>query len=134
MRAEEALEVGGGADMRGQAVSHWRKKGGGVLGRGEEMGREREVGRREKKKKERGRRAAGLGRDEGVKGLGFCLFFLNLFRTFSNSHFKLLKLNSFQNTPRFSKHFFKSFKTSHKQIIKPCIQNMMHKHLLLLNY
>jgi hypothetical protein len=31
--------------------------------------------------------------------------FLLVFLTFSNSHFKLLKLNSFQNTPRFSKHF-----------------------------
>jgi hypothetical protein len=30
--------------MRGQAVSHWREKGGGVLGRGEEMGRAREAG------------------------------------------------------------------------------------------
>jgi hypothetical protein len=71
MRAEEALEVGGGADMRGQAVSHWREKGGGVLGRGEEMGREREVGRRERKKKERGRRAAGLGREEGRWAAGW---------------------------------------------------------------
>jgi hypothetical protein len=28
----------------------------------------------------------------------------------------------------------KTFKTIHKQTIKPCIQIMMHKHLLLLNY
>jgi hypothetical protein len=39
-------EVGGGADQQGQAVSHWREKGGGMLGRREEMGRAREVGRR----------------------------------------------------------------------------------------
>jgi hypothetical protein len=43
--AEEALEVGGGSDMRGQAVSHWREKGGGELGRREETGRAREAGR-----------------------------------------------------------------------------------------
>jgi hypothetical protein len=51
----------------------------------------------------------------------------NIFLTFQT--LKLFKpyYSSFQI-------IFKSFKTSHKQIIKPCIQNMMHKHLLLLNY
>jgi hypothetical protein len=76
---------------------------------------------------------AGKERREGEKreeGFGK---FSSFFQTFSNSHFKLLKLNSFQNTKIF-KTFLKAFKTSHKQIIKPCIQIMMHKHLLLLNY
>jgi hypothetical protein len=64
---------------------------------------------------------------EGEKG-GFGFSFL---------FFKLLNLNSFQNLntsslfQNFQNHL-KTFKTSHKQTIKPCIQIMMHKHLLLL--
>jgi hypothetical protein len=81
--------------------------------------------------KEEGGWAGGLKGRGGVKGLG-SFFFLNLFKSFSNfklfSKFKHFKpFASFQIT-------LKSFKTSHKQIIKPCIQNMIHKHLLLLNY
>jgi hypothetical protein len=73
-------------------------------GKGKEGGRgggpRRLLGRRGcwatagKERREREKRGRGLG--------NFLLFF---FQTFSNSHFKLLKLNSFQNTPRFSKHF-----------------------------
>jgi hypothetical protein len=75
---------------------------------------------------ERGKRGEGLG------SFSFFVFFFNLFKSFSNfklfSRFKHFKpFASFQI-------ILKSFKTSHKQIIKPCIQNMMHKHLLLLNY
>jgi hypothetical protein len=101
----------------------------------EEVGRrrgwwaQREGGPTGKEKEREGEEGCWAGpRGEGERGFG--KFFL---KTFSNSHFKLLKLNSFQNTPRFST-FLKAFKTSHKKIIKPCIQIMMHKHLLLLNY
>jgi hypothetical protein len=57
---------------------------------------------------------------------------------FFETFFKLLNLNSFQNLNTSSlfqsfQNILKTFKTSHKQTIKPCIQIMMHKHLLLLN-
>jgi hypothetical protein len=83
-------EVGGGADQRGQAVSHWREKGGGMLGRGEEMGRAREVGRRWIA----GQRAEmGGGKGKGLKR--FLFFSQNLFL------FKTLFLNSFQTSNSF---------------------------------
>jgi hypothetical protein len=77
------------------------------------------VGRAGKRKRGRkGRWAAQAAGPQGVLGLGwkrkkgereeregFRKFSSLFFQTFSNSHFKLLKLNSFQNTPRFSKHF-----------------------------
>jgi hypothetical protein len=86
------------------------------------------------KKKERRGGCAGLGREErereGLGGFGEFSFFFKIFsKLLFNFKFKLC-----------SKHFkiftiiLKAFKTSHKQIIKPCIQIMMHKHLLLLNY
>jgi hypothetical protein len=86
--------------------------------------------------KEEGGWAGGLKGRGGVKGLGsffsFFFFFFNLFKTFSN--FKLFsKFKHFKPFASFQI-ILKSFKTSHKQIIKACIQNMMHKHLLLLNY
>jgi hypothetical protein len=59
------------------------------------MGQRQKTGRRVKwaaARKERRKRREG--------GVLFVFF-----QTFSNSYFKLLKLNSFQNTPRFSKHF-----------------------------
>jgi hypothetical protein len=68
----------------------------------------------------------GLEKKEGRErreGFGERGLVSNLFN-FSNFQ----DLNSF---PKFSNHF-KTFKTSHKQT-KPCIQIMMHKHLLLLN-
>jgi hypothetical protein len=74
----------------------------------------------------RARKERREGEKRGVwrERFGFLFqFFSNLFN-FSNFQ----DLNSF---PKFSNHF-KTFKTSHKQT-KPCIQIMMHKHLLLLN-
>jgi hypothetical protein len=53
-------------------------------------------------------------------------FFQTLFQTF--------EIGLFSKHSKIFKTFLKAFKTSHKQIIKPCIQIMMHKHLLLLNY
>jgi hypothetical protein len=82
-----------------------RKWAGGGVG-----GLKEKVGRRERKKKERGRRVAGLGREERVWEV---FFFFKPFQThFSNFKFKL-----------FSKHFnpvqnfqniLKTFKNSHK--------------------
>jgi hypothetical protein len=91
------------------------------------FGPEEELDRGERK----GRWAKREKRKRGERGLGFLFLFLNLF--------KLLNLNSFQNlnTSSLFQNFqnnLKTFKTSHKQTIKPCIQIMMHKHLLLLNY
>jgi hypothetical protein len=76
-------------------------------------------------------------RKERVGGFVLSLFFQNLFKT-PFQLFKLLNLNSFQilnTSSRFQsfQNILKTFKTSHKQT-KPCIQIMMHKHLLLLNY
>jgi hypothetical protein len=56
--------------------------------------------------------------------------FFNLFKL----TFQTFEIELFSKHSKIFKTFLKSFKTSHKQIIKPCIQNMMHKHLLLLNY
>jgi hypothetical protein len=53
------------------------------------------------------------------------------FKHFFN-FFELLKLDFFSKHSKIFKTFLKAFKTSHKQIIKPCIQIMMH--ILLLNY
>jgi hypothetical protein len=93
----------------------------------------------------RGPRGEGKKKREGEKrGVWVFFCFQNLFKPFStfqtlNSFKTFQDLNSF---PKF-KHFkpfqnvqnnFKTFKTSHKQTIKPCIQIMMHKHLLLLTY
>jgi hypothetical protein len=105
------------------------------MGRGEKvgwatlvLGRQREKKRGGKGKwagEEKRERVAGLGRErEEREGFGKFSFFF-----FSNL-FKTLNLNSFQNF----QNILKTYKTSHKQAIKPCIQIMMHKHLLLLNY
>jgi hypothetical protein len=74
------------------------------------MGHRGGVGPEEREQAARGEMGCGFwAKREGWFGVLFvCLFiifFPNLFQTFSNSHFKLLKLNSFQNTPRFSKYF-----------------------------
>jgi hypothetical protein len=94
----------------------------------EEVGRGERVGRWAK-------REEGRERDEVLFSF---LFFQNLFKTLFQL-FKLLNLSSFQNlnTSSLFQNFqnnLNTFKTSHKQTIKPCIQIMMHKHLLLLNY
>jgi hypothetical protein len=60
------------------------------------------------------------------KPLKFKLLFKLTFQTF--------EIELFSKHSKIFKTFLKAFKTSHKQIIKPCIQIMMHKHLLLLNY
>jgi hypothetical protein len=91
---------------------------------------QREGGPTERKKKERGRRIAGLGREERDReGLGSFLF-LNLFKL----TFQTFEIELFSKHSKIFRTFLKAFKTSHKQIIKPCIQIMMHKHLLLLDY
>jgi hypothetical protein len=72
-----------------------RKWAGGGVG-----GLKEKVGRRERKKKERGRRVAGLGREERVWEV---FFFSNLFKLI----FQTLNSNSFQNTSI----LFKIFKT-----------------------
>jgi hypothetical protein len=99
------------------------------------------VGRTGKKRKggKRGGLAGGWAvrgkRKERVVGLGWAgrekrgreeVFFQTLFQTF--------EIGLFSKHSKIFKTFLKAFKTSHKQIIKPCIQIMMHKHLLLLNY
>jgi hypothetical protein len=109
--AREGLEVEGKPDVRGRPGSE----------RGEEEGK---VGRRrcwwagreggpheEKERREEGRWAAHCCLAAGVAGLrarkerrerekrgrGLGSFLLSFFQTFSNSFFKLLKLNSFSN-------------------------------------
>jgi hypothetical protein len=74
---------------------------------------------------------AGKERKEGEREEGFEQFcFSNLYKfTFQTFEIELFSKNS-----KIFKTFLKAFKTSHKPIIKPCIQIMMHKHLLLLNY
>jgi hypothetical protein len=73
---------------------------------------------------------------EGGRGLGFFGFFLYyffqthfsfLFKPFQTQNFEI---ELFSNFSRFLKHF----KASHQQTKTSCIQIMMHKHLLLLNY
>jgi hypothetical protein len=121
----------------GCAVRRWAKRGSWAahwLIRPEEKGE----GRRNGPRAAYGgaARAGGLKGRGAVKGLGS--FFFNLFKSFSN--FKLKHLFNFSTLKLFKPYFssfqiiLKTFKTSHKQLIKPCIQNMMHKHLLLLNY
>jgi hypothetical protein len=94
---------------RGEGRGRWEKVGRRGVG-----GLEEKVGRAGKKKG--GRWAAQAAGPQGLlghelekkerrerrerRGLGSFVF-----QTFTNSHFKLLKLNSFQNTPRSSKHF-----------------------------
>jgi hypothetical protein len=78
--------------------------------------------RARKERREREKKGRGLG--------SFLLsFFSNLFKlifqTFEIELFFKLFL-TFQT--------FKHFKASHQQTKTPCIQIMMHKHLLLLNY
>jgi hypothetical protein len=58
-----------------------------------------------------------LGQKGRVKGLGFCLFFPNLFKL----TFQTFEIELFSKHSKIFKTFLKSFKTSHKQI-KPCIQ------------
>jgi hypothetical protein len=120
---------GSGPDARARPVSE-RRRGkkkwatGGVLGRKRES-RPRGV-----------RWAAGFG-PKGRGGLGFCLFIYFFFQTFFKpfqTHISNFEIELFSKHSKIFKIFLKSFKISHKQIIKPCIQNMMHKHLLLLNY
>jgi hypothetical protein len=98
-----------------------RRGVGGPTGKGEKRKREGEavLGWAERR-----------GRERVWEVLENFLFFFKIFsKLLFNFKFKLC-----------SKHFkiftiiLKAFKTSHKQIIKPCIQIMMHKHLLLLNY
>jgi hypothetical protein len=57
------------------------------------------------------------------------VFFQTLFQLFQT-----FEIGLFSKHSKIFKTFLKAFKTSHIQIIKPCIQIMMHKHLLLLNY
>jgi hypothetical protein len=78
-------------------------------------------------------RAEKKGKGRGKRGLGF-------FQTFSNSFFKLLNYKLFSKIKHFKPFasfqiILKTFKTSLPHTKKiPCKQNMMHKHLLLLNY
>jgi hypothetical protein len=103
--------AGGGLDGPLARVGEKGKAGGGVGGLEEKVGR---AGKRKGGRKGGGPRkllgcrgcwATGRKRKKGgsVREEGFGKF--SFLKTFSNSYFKLLKLNSFQNTPRFSKHF-----------------------------
>jgi hypothetical protein len=82
-------------------------------------------------RKKRGRR--GEVGPRGPKGEGeegwvfFQTPFSFLFKPFQTQNFEI---EFFSNFSRFLKHF----KASHQQTKTPCIQIMMHKHLLLLNY
>jgi hypothetical protein len=140
-------DEGDRADTRAPSVSGWKREEdeGKEVGPREIDGPEEGVGPAGKRKEgEKSwaarwagkRRKAGWlkEREGGRKGFETFHFFQNLFN-FSN----FLNLNSFQilNTSSLFQNFqniLKTFKTSHKQTIKPCIQLMMHKHLLLLNY
>jgi hypothetical protein len=125
MRGRGELEEGERADMWGRLGSAWEREEG-------EFGRASFVGHKRRwaggKERERRRWAAGFwAKREGVKGLGSFLFlFLTLFKLTSQiiNSLKVFKI----------KIILKTFRTSHNQIIKPCNQKMMHKHLLLLNY
>jgi hypothetical protein len=129
------LEVEGDPDMRGRTVGERREEegewaGGGLDGPLERVGKKKKerpatvLGRLEEKvgragKRKGGRKGGGPRKLLGCRGCwatgrkrkkggsvreeGFGKF--SFLKTFSNSYFKLLKLNSFQNTPRFSKHF-----------------------------
>jgi hypothetical protein len=92
-------QVGSVGHKRGgwAASAHTREKGGPA---------DRSVTRAEEKRRwatrgKRKERVVGLGRkrDERERR-GICFFFKHFF-----NFFKLLKLDFFQNTPRFSKHF-----------------------------
>jgi hypothetical protein len=76
-----------------------------------------------KERREREKRGRGLGN-----------FLLLFFQTFLNSHFNFFEIELFSKHSKIFKTFLKAFKTSHNQIIKPCTQITMHKHLSLLNY
>jgi hypothetical protein len=69
-------------------------------------------------------RAAGLraGKGEREREEGVGVLFFSFFQTF--------EIELFSNFSRFLKHF----KASRQQTKTSCIQIMMHKHLLLLNY
>jgi hypothetical protein len=100
------------------------------------MGHRGVLGRKRESRPRGVRWAAGFG-PKGRGGLGFCLFVYFFSKPFSNLFkltFQTFEIELFSKHSKIFKIFLKSFKTSHKQIIKPCIQNMMHKHLLLLNY
>jgi hypothetical protein len=106
------------------------ERGGGVGSRWL-RGPEEEVGRRVSGPSwASGDKRAGRekGRERGWEG--FLLVFLNLFKL----TFQTFEIELFSKHSKIFRTFLKAFKTSHKQIIKPCIQIMMHKHLLLLNY
>jgi hypothetical protein len=77
-------------------------------------------------------------REEEKRDLFFFQTLFQLFKPLNLNFSKLFQLlNSFQNlnTSSLFQNFqnnLKTFETSHKQTIKPCIQIMMHKHLLIL--
>jgi hypothetical protein len=133
-----AGEGKGGAGGWGKArqvgpIYRWpreKDKGKGWSGPPGRAGLEEKVGRQKKDWAERGREKEregggllGLAERKGRERVWEVLE--SFFQTFSNSFFKLLKLNSFSNFKfkLFSKHFnpfqnfqniFKTFKTSHK--------------------
>jgi hypothetical protein len=119
--------VEGEPDMRGRPVSECKREEGGSwaalaswAGRG---------GGPAGEKRKRGRRAVGLDREERERGLGVwrdLFFFPKLFKSFQTLNLNPFFINLF----KLSKHF----KASHQQTKTPCIQIMMRKHLLLLNY
>jgi hypothetical protein len=98
------------------------------------------VGPEEREQAARGEMGCGFwAKREGWFGVLFVCLFIYLFfsKPFSNLFkltFQTFEIELFSKHSKIFKIFLKSFKTSHKQIIKPCIQNMMHKHLLLQNY
>jgi hypothetical protein len=117
----DRLEVGGGPDM-------WARFVGGREERGESGGGPRPgwwAGRREADRVRLGQ-AGRKGKGERV-GVFFQTLFSFLFKPFQTQN---VEIELFSNFSRFLKHF----KASHQQTKTSCIQIMMCKHLLLLNY
>jgi hypothetical protein len=124
---------------RGEERGGWRRKGGqtdgpGLAARGERKGRWEWAGGALWAKR------GGVGpcgpKGEGGRGLGgvwvFLYYFFQtpfsfLFKPFQTQNFEIELFSNFSI-------FLKHFKASHQQTKTPCIQIMIHKHLLLLNY
>jgi hypothetical protein len=124
--------VGGEADERGPAASESSERGEVEVARAVKTGR-KDIGSAEPFWAERGAESRGLEKKEKGRERGFGSF--SFFKPFQTFKFKLFpKFKHFKPFFEIFQNNLQTFKTSHKQTIKPCIQIMMHKHLLLLNY
>jgi hypothetical protein len=119
--------VEGEPDVRGRPVSECkREEGGSWAALASWAGRGGGPAGEKKKEREESCWAGPRGEGERFRGLERFVFFSKTFQIFSNFKFKPFFINLF----KLSKHF----KASHQQTKTPCIQIMMRKHLLLLNY